>query len=201
MFGGATSPGGDIIVGPGGGGGGGGTALSLTCSADPCEIDCDDVSPSLTFTAAGGQAPYTWVVTKGDLAESGAQNQTAVFTPPTNSNPTRAGVAYRVADCRFGNNPLCGDPDDTCNNHVRSYECDDAFLSTGICGGCGADCDTLCDLNTQPACGETKDVRTQAMIDDGCEPCGSLLTGAIITVTDSVATEVSIEIAVTNSGT
>lgn len=195
-------------TGGGGAGGGGACAcsptmagtLTLVCCTAACSIDCASTK-ILKLRACGGVPPYTWASTGNEIIESsGADNEQATITPPANPGSGVAGNAYY----QYGYDSIIVFPNDLIEIRRKASGCNDqetaacgvlgTVLRTGTCStnpytnDCGVS-GIICDNNA--VCSQdTCDVRTQAMIDAGCAPCG-ISSGKVITVTDSIGTSAS----------
>jgi len=191
------------------------TPMTVACLTNgtenpDCEIDCGASEPEIQLQVTGGAGPFTWEATKGDLEITNG-TRLALVTPPAGGT-FEAGVAYKTPNCVSSTNPLCFSPgapcfNAVCNNFVRFYGCDDAFISTATCGGCcgflglvtgDALCDAICSTASEPRCDdETFDFRSIAGIT--CNPCGISMVGAVVTVTDSTEQKVSKTVTVINN--
>ena len=170
---------------------------------------CTAAGKKVTFTAKGGKAPYSWSATVGVLRPA-ADGLTAELTPPENTGSGVAGDAWKLCgrwrqkSGAFCNGPFC---------YSTRFGCNDQELFAGcLAGDCsGTDncfpCDqgpicehgtTTCangssafNSNTEVCApckneGAACDVRSQSMIDAGCNPCGTKFqSGGVVTVTDS----------------
>lgn len=178
--------------------------LSLAASGD---MDCHS-GASVTLTASGGVAPYSWETTKGTL--SSTTGAVVTLTPPTNSGSSfQPGViAYGIAvkyivtfcACRSSHWDCGGNQVQDCLA-INSAGC---WGNTCSCSNCAQAADAVCDLNgagqcSKPACPDSDpcvtleslhkfcDERTQEQIDNSCNPCAiSMQGGAVVTVTDSL---------------
>ena len=222
---GKPGPGGNPGSASGGGGGGGcactpgrNNSLAIkSCTANN-SLSCSSTK-RLSLLVCGGSGGYTWSNT-GSVALSKATGVNTVVTPPTNSNPSEAGVAYSLGIESVG----CGHSVGTIHvvgNEWAQYSCADAFTSCStVIGGttqafafidpscsCGThsghvvsggiattvSCGTICSnaCDCAKSNGNMQDRRTAGMIAAGCSPCG-LNAGATVTVTDSQGTAVTI---------
>lgn len=210
--------------GSGGGGAGvcscnPGTSRTLTiqCCSSGCSMSCQD-RKSIKLEACGGTPGangYTWATTAGTLSASTGYSVT--LTPPTNTGSGVAGDAYNsyyyscgALPCALvdgGGNPIiyrsvisrgCNDQITVaCNNDVdvaRSGNCSSAVTTTPCgdipVGTCADGSGQLDCTNRVFVC----DIRTAQMITDGCQPCGSVMDGVVVTVTDSLSNSVTKEI-------
>jgi YD repeat-containing protein len=195
--------------------------LSLACDGS-CALSCSDASPSLTFTASGGKPPYNWSTTKGTITPSTADRSKAVLTPPSNSGGAVGGIAYRrffswdqtatfCGPTPFGGNTIYG-----CDGQIIGTQA--VAGSPSDFPACNLVDAPLCLLNTDAACrnqdlslrpayssntaaglaclgfgGADCDVRSQAMKDSGCAPCGITMIGVEVTVTDANGNKVPMQ--------
>jgi murein DD-endopeptidase MepM/ murein hydrolase activator NlpD len=174
---------------------------------------------AVSFTATGGRAPYAWSTTRGVITPS-ADTRTATLRPPISANLST--VAYR----RIGQTTAPQQPTLCTGPSLRAaleYNCVDQFI---VCDGIppppipanlpficynfanfGLACPgippcndniPLCTLlQDNPGLGVFQDMRSQAIIDQGCRPCSvEMQGGASVTVTDSAGEVVSAAVTV-----
>lgn len=173
--------------------------------------DCINGYTSVLVSVTGGQGPYSWGATVGNITPN-SPTSSAVLTPPTNSGSGVGGIAYgRVAKFCGG---LC-----FYNCAGSLYNCDDSLncacpcagmnntACLSACFGPGAGCAWPNEVPPPnfkiPSCGSNCgggtasdgcagnglchcDLRSSGMISGGCNPCGvSTVGGSVVTVTDS----------------
>jgi hypothetical protein len=211
-------------AGRGGGAGGGagctcvpngnGQLTIKSCNANN-SLNCGS-NKSLDLLVCGGKGPYTWSRTgtvnlkgvSGSTPGGSATGTKITVTPPTNSNPSEPGSAWRHdwLDCTFCTAGVCT----TCGPPISEiHGCDDAVTVCTTTSSCGTPpnppcasvpfesgkCDGFGNAGaTTTFCGNTVktkhtdtycDVRTPTMIANGCNPCGVVAGGATVSVTDA----------------
>jgi hypothetical protein len=163
----------------------------------------------------GGRGPYTWSNT-GSVVKSATTGGSITVTPPTNTGTAVAGFAYNVGKwhrCNGGNNQThfgtygCNDQllnsGSTASNgaFLLAAPACDAFLTAAafpipIVDHSNPACSPTCDGCPNPtldfASGNACDMRSAAMISNGCVPCGVSSPGVTVTVTDDTGAQVSV---------
>lgn len=193
-----------------------------TVLANCALMDCLGGDPKLNFRVTGGVGPYSWSILDLDgntgavLTISGGAGENVTAEPPTQT--TVSGGAYRLiyAHCVIGwNGTNCTGSGSNLNVSKQDYGCEDQLIGNcdasahnGTCKtiekGCGEKeycADGFFALSPPTVCTTGKaegrleencDRRTAQMITDGCKPCGLVMDGAVLTVTDALGNSVAI---------
>lgn len=127
-----------------------GLPLTLTCQTSVggvnsnCSMACP-TTKAMKVVTSGGTPPYTFSAT-GGLGVS-ASGSTATITPPANSSPGTAGVAYKLYIT------LTSSSSGSCfNNWISTaYGCGDTVVAGGTNGSCDPS-DTCNNGGTLPGC-------------------------------------------------
>ena len=195
--------------------------LTITCCSSDCEIDCNATDVKLDFRVCGGKAPYTWSTTAGTITHAGNGSSATLRPPTNAGGAVAGTAyqvfAVNGANCDTQGTRVwkrenwgCDDVLDSCTSFTSALACNAITCANGDVysnaypdgtsgGSCAGRLNMECFVSpTTPACdaqpvglGARCDQRTAPMIAAGCEPCGSVMVGAVITVTDALGTSVS----------
>ena len=172
-------------------------------------------SKEVSFSAVGGTPPYSWSVTTGTVLPFGPDFENVLIIPPISSIVAGIAYRKTWGHCTAGlgptncsgggNNAVSSNQPFGCNDEIEASCNANAHISTDFCitfnytgcsgGGPGNDilwcfntvfsASVFCSDNDDADLLDICDERSGAMILAGCAPCGLVMEGSVVTLTDA----------------